>query len=478
MNKGIVMEKKEKTLIVMTGDGQFREIARRKRACRVGEEVAFAPSEAVGRDRLTPFSVLSSLAAAILICVILFGGFSHVGDPASWFAGRSVVAYVSLDINPSVEIGVDKMEKVRALSSLNDDGAALIKGVEYKNNTLDDVMLELLAKAEGDYLSTGAGDIMITATAVKDSRLVDTRLTEELASTVKSYLEKNHSNEVENYEVAAVPTSPDLREEARKVDLSTGKYAAYLSAKNNGYAVTVDQFKTKSIRKLAAAAGDMESFIKAKELTKESLESLLQEEKSGELDRRLKNKPESVAPAETTNTPDPQAVRTTPSPSADTVQPVVNPASGNESEPAKKNGNGQHSPKSPNGKGNAGGKGNANGKGDQPSPSATASAKQTPAKGDTGKDAGSNQGSDKGSGKNDDSKQGDDGNKDNGGPKNGEDQKNNDSAQKENDGKQDQKDGDQKDHGKQDGNNDKGKGQDQKGKDGDNDGDGSWLGFP
>jgi hypothetical protein len=311
MNKGIVMGKNERTLIVMTGEGQFREIARKKRSCRVGEEIAFSPSETVNRDRLTLWSVLTSLVTAILICVGLFGGYSHLGDPAVWFAGRNAVAYVSLDINPSVEIGIDKMEQVKTLSSLNDEGAALIQGVEYKGKTLSELVVTLLSRAEGEYLSSGKGDIVIGATTVKESRLVDTRLTDELTSTVQAYVEKNHSNDAENFQVAAIAASPELREAAKKTNLSTGKYAAYLSAKNNGYAVTVDQFKTQSLLKLAEEAGDLETFIKAKELTKESLDALLQEEKSGELDRKLKDKRENLEPTGATGTPSPEATEAT-----------------------------------------------------------------------------------------------------------------------------------------------------------------------
>lgn len=502
MNKGIVMEKKAKTLIVMTGDGQFREIARKNRSCLVGEEVAFAPSEARERDRLTPFSMLSSLAAAILICVVLFGGLSDVGSPSSWFAGRSVVAYVSLDINPSVELGVDKMEKVRSLSALNDDGEALIEGVVFKDKPLDEVMQALLVQSEGDYLSSGAADIMITATTVKDSRLVDSRLTEELESTVKAYLDKNHAGEVENFAVTALPTTPEVRNEAKKVDLSAGKYAAYLGAKNNGYAVTVDELKAQSLRKLAEPAGGIASYINKDQLTKENLQSLLEEEKTGELDRKLKNKQDKGESGEAKATPVPSV--------EDDHTPVSvitteldngkgNAWNGNSPGNGKNNGN-SNGNSAGNGNGNSKNNGKSNGKGNGKSSNGKGGVAATPfepakssqpSRGQT--ENASKDNGDQNTGQKDDGQQGSD-------PKNGDgiddgkqDDNGSDSGKKDNSGKgNNDNGGDQKDNGnghendsgngngngKSDGDKDKNKDKD-KDKDGDQGGeDGSWLGIP
>ncbi|WP_040950429.1 anti-sigma factor domain-containing protein [Gorillibacterium massiliense] len=287
MNKGIVVEKRKKSYIVLTPDGEFREIARKGRSGAIGEEVSFRDAQDVRRSKLSPLAIASSLAVAALFCFFLIGGIP------TGFGGKQVSAYVSLDINPSVEIGIDKNGKTLRLKAENVDGETLIKGVVFKGKTLKVVMEALLQKAEANYLSLGTADIVLSATEAKDNDGVDdTSIGNEVKKIVTDYVSENHAKEKETISVTELPASPEVREAAQQSGLSTGKYVAYLSAKNNGYDLSVDDFRNGSIHEIAKDYGGVDSLLQPDKLTKQNVKELLTEEKNGELDRKVKEKKE------------------------------------------------------------------------------------------------------------------------------------------------------------------------------------------
>ncbi|UJF34401.1 anti-sigma factor domain-containing protein [Paenibacillus hexagrammi] len=107
MNKGIVMEMSENTIIVMSPNGRFEKLPRGTRNCEVGEEILLAPAKP--RMKVPKLAIASSLAAAIVLCFVL------VSTLTGTLPSGQVVAYVSIDINPSVEMGIDNEEVVRDL---------------------------------------------------------------------------------------------------------------------------------------------------------------------------------------------------------------------------------------------------------------------------------------------------------------------------------------------------------------------------
>lgn len=285
MIKGVVLKKKPKTLVVMTPKGEYREVAAKKRNPQVGEQITFRKSDTRDRrDKLTWPYFVSSLAVAAIISFFIFGGF---GKLPNWFGNRDVVGYITLDINPSIEIGIDKLEKVRQVEGLNAEGEALIKDLVYRDKSFQDVITEILTLAEPTYLSTGKADLLYSAVTTKETRLLDTRLASDLREVSSNYLTDKHGDDMKGFSSVAFAVSPELHDAARKAKISSGKYAAYLVAKSNGFAVTLDEFRADSVTVAAEGFPGMSAVLVAKSLTKEDLTALVKQEKSGELDRKL-----------------------------------------------------------------------------------------------------------------------------------------------------------------------------------------------
>lgn len=280
MNKGVVMEINDKHIIVMTADGRFERLARKSRQCQVGEEIVFADTRVNWKS--VSFAGKSAIAAAIVFCVVLFGSF--VGK----LSVPSVVAYVSMDINPSVEMGIDEKETVLELKGLNEDGAELVQSVDFKGKRLEDVTGTLLDKAESKALARGEGEIVIASTVVQDNANInDTVLAQKLKEQVVSHIKTTHPDRYNDYQVTAFAAPQEIRETAKQNGISMGKYAVYLNAKNNGEPVTIDEFKQESVLQLVKDKSLDKAVVSEESLNKATIKQLLEEEKSGKLDKKV-----------------------------------------------------------------------------------------------------------------------------------------------------------------------------------------------
>lgn len=283
MNKGIVMELSDRHVIVMTSGGVFRKLPKDGRTCEVGEEILFA--EPLAARKAPPMAKLSGLVAAVVMCIVIIATMTNMTGKAE------VVAYVSMDINPSVEFAIDVTEKVLDLKGLNDDGTKLIAGIDFKGKLLEAVTNDVLHKAEAQGpLAKGEGDIVIVSSLVKNTdKISDAAIADQLKEQVTKYLKAEHPNQADRYEVAAFAAPQEIRQAAEANGLSMGKYAIYLNAKNNGTPVAIEDFKQESVHQLAKQNGGIEALVNPKQPpAKGVFKQLLEEEKSGKLDERVK----------------------------------------------------------------------------------------------------------------------------------------------------------------------------------------------
>ncbi|PYI53038.1 anti-sigma factor domain-containing protein [Paenibacillus flagellatus] len=288
MFKGIVMEMTEADLVVLTPDGQFKKIPRMGRVCQVGEEVLF--STPPFRLKRPVLSAMFALTAAVLFCIVLFNGLGGNLEGV-----KPIVAYVTLDINPSVELGVDKDNEVQEARGLNEDGVELLQSLELTGRPLAAATEVLLNHVEQKGIfSQEEGDIIISSTKVYEEAKVDeSSLGQIVKETVSKHIETKHPQATSAFQVAAFVTPPTIREEALAKGLSAGKYAIYLSAKDNGNDIDLNALRDDSVHKIAKEAGGLNKLIDPKELPKkETLSKLLEAEKKGELDAKVKEKSE------------------------------------------------------------------------------------------------------------------------------------------------------------------------------------------
>lgn len=156
-----MLEVRGKVATVLTPDGRFLRVRVPAQGWYPGDEVTWGWQWPA---RLRPVLVLA--CAVILLFVPGALAYQHY-----WALGP-VVAYVSVDINPSLEFGLDARERVCVARALNPEGEEILAGLRYRRRLLDEVLVDVTVRAvEKGYLGgERAGAILVTVTPAAEHR--------------------------------------------------------------------------------------------------------------------------------------------------------------------------------------------------------------------------------------------------------------------------------------------------------------------
>ena len=144
MQKGIVIETTNAYSIFLTSDGLFEKGIPLNSSVLIGEEVYFRPYQNIKQRKMkgsyrsqwmTP--ILSVVATIVLLFSVLLPAQSNVS------------AYVQIDINPSIELGISNAGNVYSFKGMNDDGLAIKRDISFwKGKPLSWVLLQIVDRTE------------------------------------------------------------------------------------------------------------------------------------------------------------------------------------------------------------------------------------------------------------------------------------------------------------------------------------------
>ena len=148
MKKGIVMELHRNYTIIMTKEGFFLKAKPCKKGVIIGEEVAYEPLDLDKRhiSILQSWKMLNTpFKTFFMTCVILLFFL-----PFYMFSGeRESYVYVTLDINPSIEMEVNEKFNVQSIRALNDEASLIVEQLpNYQDELLEEVIGRILDISE------------------------------------------------------------------------------------------------------------------------------------------------------------------------------------------------------------------------------------------------------------------------------------------------------------------------------------------
>ncbi|WP_368907337.1 anti-sigma factor domain-containing protein, partial [Bacillus wiedmannii] len=216
MNKGIVMDIKKHNVVVLTPNGEFITFKRKAHPYMIGEEISFNKQEQrAPRFSIPPFLKPTTVIVAGFLCVLLF----FYNQPE-----EKVFAYVSVDINPSIEASVTEDLRVIDLWACNDDGRRILQEMNrWENKHLQDVIRIIIKQSQEDKYLTNDKQVMLTAIA-KDKSL-EPQLEKAMQELKKEY-------EIKHVTVEYQSSTMQVREDARKAGIGTGVYIKQENEKN------------------------------------------------------------------------------------------------------------------------------------------------------------------------------------------------------------------------------------------------------
>ena len=170
------------------------------------------------------------LAAAACLALVLMGG---GGGYYYYSANNAVASLVSLDVNPSILLEVNKNEKVLSATPMNNDGAEILDGMDLKGTPADVAMYAIIGSLlQHGYVDELANSILITVE--DDDQVRGEKLQQELTAQADAAL----ANAQVNGAVLAqtLQNSEELSQKAQEYGISTGKAAliqAIVEGSNN-----------------------------------------------------------------------------------------------------------------------------------------------------------------------------------------------------------------------------------------------------
>lgn len=176
------------------------------------------------RNRWAPLAI-----AACLALVLVGGG----GGYYYYSANNAVASLVSLDVNPSIQLEVNKNEKVLSATPMNDDGVEILDGMDLKGTQADVAMYAIIGSLlQHGYVDELANSILIT---VEDN---DQARGEKLQQALTQQADAALASAQVNGSVLAqtLQNSQELTQKAQEYGISTGKAAliqAIVAGSNN-----------------------------------------------------------------------------------------------------------------------------------------------------------------------------------------------------------------------------------------------------
>lgn len=175
-----------------------------------------------------------ALAACLVLAAVGVGGYA-------W--ARAPCAYVAIDVNPSIELGINRLGNVASVRAYNEDGERLLQALDLDGLAYADAMAALEERLRG-YLADGA---TVEMTVVCD----DERQAAELEQVGVGCLSASGSGSVH-----CSHASSEEHHAAESAGMGLGKYRLYLELVDAGVDISPEEASAMTMRELRALLED------------------------------------------------------------------------------------------------------------------------------------------------------------------------------------------------------------------------------
>ncbi|WP_340373118.1 anti-sigma factor domain-containing protein [Peribacillus sp. FSL E2-0218] len=212
MKKGVILSVNKRFVTLLTPEGEFLKAKRDERAYEVGEEITFSPHKTA--FTISSFQSTFRKKAVLSIATTFLILFSIL---PSYFTGH-VSAYMTIDVNPSIELELDDQLDVLKLTGLNEDGKLVIDQLkDWKGKGIKTVTNQIVETTKQLGYLKGKKQIVVSTTLLDKDKKLDKNLKEE----IKEIAEQEN---VSKTKMKVIQATKSERKQAKAQGISTGKY--------------------------------------------------------------------------------------------------------------------------------------------------------------------------------------------------------------------------------------------------------------
>ncbi|MEH7484335.1 anti-sigma factor domain-containing protein [Neobacillus drentensis] len=233
MKKGVVMEIDGAFLTLLTPEGEFLHAKRQNQPYAIGEEIHFFPIESVKTSN--HFNTLKNVFKLKPVWALMAALFIFLGSFFPMYQNNKAYAYMSIDVNPSIELSINKKMQVVEITGYNKEGKEIISQLnKWEKEDVSKVAQTILAEMEKEgYLNTKENIIISTVRTKEAEVKIDKKLQENI-NEIKASVNK------QKLEITVLKATESEWKKAHKLGITTGKY------KNNKIQGSINQnVKTK-----------------------------------------------------------------------------------------------------------------------------------------------------------------------------------------------------------------------------------------
>lgn len=181
----------------------------------------------------SPFQSRAFYQTFAAVCTILL---LTVGIGGYWWA-QVPVSYVSIDINPSVELGLNRLERVVSATAYNPEGEEILQELSLKGKKYTEAIDAVVAsQAMARYLTDEAELVFTVAAEGSREKKIETGV--------------DDCSEHIAHKCHRVSADMEIVSSAHDNEMSVGKYYAYLQLSQYDSAVSLDECRHMSMEQI------------------------------------------------------------------------------------------------------------------------------------------------------------------------------------------------------------------------------------
>ncbi|OIJ22397.1 hypothetical protein BKP45_07105 [Anaerobacillus alkalidiazotrophicus] len=253
--EGVVVKVTQSYCVLLCDDGTFKNVPRNKKEVpKLGERLTYDQKPQFTLFQLKYISAMS-MAAILFISLVTYGFIQKSSEP---------YYVVAIDINPSIELYLNKDLKVLTLSPLNEDGKKIVDLLEIEDADLYTMTEKIVTVSKRYFHQHDKGLISTTIVNLKD--LTTIHFENNLKETIENQL---HNHQV-IAEVKVFNETKEYYDQAQYMNVSVNKYRLYETLNDKGIVSGIKDIKEKSLWQLenmlveeSIPEGDESSIIKS-----------------------------------------------------------------------------------------------------------------------------------------------------------------------------------------------------------------------
>ena len=191
-------------------------------------------------------SLIIGLSTCLVACVCLFIGLGYFNN------NLKIASTIGIDVNPSIELTINKNEKVLDVIANNDDAKIILEGMDLSGSNINVAVNALIGSmVRNGYIDELANSILISVDNPDSAE--SERLRQKIVDELNSFINSGNNISVVSQSISS---NSDAEALAKQYGISVGKLELIekLIAKNNLY--TYEGLKDLSINELNLLLGD------------------------------------------------------------------------------------------------------------------------------------------------------------------------------------------------------------------------------